>query len=171
MTQEQEELFRNDPLIKLLLETEGISTVKLIGGAVLDILQGKTPKDYDFLLNYFPDPTKFGLDYQFETKTAKTFKKGDIILQQLKTLPEDFDFKISQAILSIDVRKNMSLTIDQTSFEKKILIPTDKAWTEKRNALNSLRRIVHWRNKGYTINDTTYLSLLGVVSKSNNINS
>ena len=171
MTQEQTELFKADPLIKLLLETEGISTVKLTGGAVLDILQGKTPKDYDFLLSYFPDPIKFGLDYQYETKTAKTFKKGELILQQLKTLPEDFDFKISQTALGINYRKELSLTIDQPSFEKKILIPTDKAWTEKRNALNSLRRIVHWKNKGYTINDTTYLSLLGVVSKSNNINS
>jgi hypothetical protein len=171
MTQEQEELFRADPLIKLLLETEGISTVKLIGGAVLDILQGKTPKDYDFALGYFPDPKKFEMDYQYETKTAKTFKKGEMVLQQLKTLPEDFDFKISQATLEVNYKKVMSLTIDKTSFEKKILIPTDKAWTEKRNALNSLRRIPHWRNKGYTINDTTYLSLLGVVGKSNNINS
>jgi len=52
-----------------------------------------------------------------------------------------------------------------------MLIPCEKAWTERKNALNSLRRIPHYKNKGYTINDTTYLSLLGVVGKGNNYNS
>lgn len=71
----------------------------------------------------------------------------------------------------MELPKKLTLILDETSFEKKILIPTEKAWIEKKNALNSLRRIPHWRNKGYTINDTTYLSLLGVIGKSNNINS
>ena len=63
------------------------------------------------------------------------------------------------------------MTIDKISFENKVLIPCEKVWTEKKNALNSLRRIVHWKNKGYKINDITYLSLLSVVGKGNNYNS
>lgn len=171
MTKEQEELFRADPLIKLLLETEGLTTVKLIGGAVLDILQKRKPKDYDFIFQYFPNPKKFEVEYQYETKTAKTFKKGELILQELKTSPEDFDFKISQSTLVINYKKELTLEIHETSFENKMLIPCEKAWTERKNALSSLRRIPHWKSKGYTINDTTYLSLLSVVGKVNNYNS
>lgn len=172
MTQEQEKLFREDPLIKLLLESSSPSSIILIGGAVIDILEGRKPKDYDFQLNYFPDVDKFGLEYQYETKTAKTFKKGEFTLQQLKTSPSDFDFKISQATLMIKAHKNeLTLTLDKNSFDNKTLIPTDICWGVKKNALNSLRRIIHWKNKGYTINDITYLSLLGVVSKNSNYNS
>jgi len=171
MSQEQEELFRKDPLIKLILETEGLTSIALVGGAVIDILENRVPKDYDFNLNSFPNVEKLDLEYQYETKTAKTFKKGDLILQQLKTDASEFDFKISQSKLTIDYRKNISLTLDENSFKNKTLIPTDICWAEKKNALNSLRRIVHWKNKGYTINDTTYLSLLGVVGKGNNYNS
>jgi hypothetical protein len=50
-------------------------------------------------------------------------------------------------------------------------IPCEKAWIEHKNALNSLRRLPHWKNKGYSINDITYLSLLGVVGRNSNINS
>jgi hypothetical protein len=171
MTQEQEELFRKDPLIKSILKSEGLPTVKLVGGAVIDILENRVPKDYDFELNYFPKPEKFGLEYQYETKTAKTFKKGDFILQQLKTDKNTFDFKISQASFTIGYKGQLTLELDENSFKNKTLIPTDICWTEKKNALNSLRRIIHWKNKGYTINDTTYLSLLAVVGKGNNYNS
>jgi len=171
MTEEQEKLFRADPLIKILLETEGLNSVKLVGGAVSDILEGRVPKDYDFEFNYFPDVDKLGLEYQYETKTAKTFKKEDLIIQQLKTTIAEFDFKISQSVLSIPNSKKIGLTLDKNSFDNKVLIPTDICWIEKKKALNALRRVVHWRNKGYTISDMTYLSLLSVVAKNNNYNS
>lgn len=171
MTKEQEELFRADSLVKLILETTGISSINLIGGAVTDILEGRKPKDYDTIggLDLYKD--KLGLEFQYETKTAKTFKKGDLIVQLLKTDKADFDFKISQASLTIDYKKQLTLEIDTNSFENKMLIPCEKAWIERKNALNSLRRIPHWKSKGYSINDITYLSLLGVVSRNSNINS
>lgn len=171
MTTEQEELFRADPFVKLILEVTGISSINLIGGAVTDILEGRKPKDYDTVggLDIYKD--KLGLEFQYETKTAKTFKKGDLIIQSLKTQKEDFDFKISQATLKVDYNKKLSLELDKESFDNKTLIPCERCWTEKSNALNSLRRLTHWRKKGYEINDITYLSLLGVVGKSNNKNS
>lgn len=170
MTKEQEELFRADPFVKMITEiSEGISSVILIGGSVIDILEGRKPKDYDCVGTLYEN--KLGLEYSHETKSAKTFKKGDLTVQLLKTDTTDFDFKISQARLVINYKKELTLEIDKNSFENKTIIPTDKAWTERKNALNSLRRIPHWRNKGYTINDTTYLSLLAVVGKGNNYNS
>jgi len=67
--------------------------------------------------------------------------------------------------------KSASLLLDFAEKENKMLIPCEKAWIERKNALNSLRRIPHWKSKGYSINDITYLSLLGVVSRNSNINS
>lgn len=173
MTTEQEELFKLDPFVKAVLELEDYQAVSLVGGAVIDILESRKPKDYD-LMGYVSDTLikSLGLIYQYETKTAKTFKKGKITVQILKTAKEDFDFKISQASLEIRPQnKKLSLVIDTNSFEKKMLIPCDKCWTERKNAMNTLHRIVHWAKKGYKINATTYLSLLGVVAKSNSINS
>lgn len=170
MTTEQEELFKADPIISLALE-QNVRSVNLVGGAVIDIIEGRKVKDYDFL-NFSPhDAKKLGFKYSHDSKTATTYIKGGLTIQILKTDINDFDFKISQAELTWNYHKKLSLILDETSFENKMLIPTEKAWTERKNALNSLRRVPHWKNKGYTINDTTYLSLLSVVGKGDNYNS
>lgn len=170
MTQEQENLFKEDPVISLCLE-QNINSVKLIGGAVIDILEKREVKDYDFFHLGDNDIIKLGFKYSHDSKTAKTYIKNNLTIQVLKTSIDDFDFKISQATLTWNYQKSLILTIDQNSFDNKLLIPCEKAWTEKKNALNSLRRIIHYKNKGYSINDVTYLSLLSVVGKNNNYNS
>lgn len=170
MITEQEKLFRVDPIISLVLALD-VSNIKLVGGAVVDILEGRKPKDYDFFSLTLTEATKLGFKYSHDSKTATTYLKDDLVIQVLKTGIEDFDFKISQSQLSFNYQKNLSLNIDEISFGNKVLIPANKSWLEKKNALNSLRRIVHWKNKGYTINDVTYLSLLSVVGKNNNYNS
>ena len=170
MTTEQEKLFKADPIISLALELDVIN-IKLVGGAVVDILEGRKVKDYDFLKFSSHDAKKLGFKYSHDSKTATTYLKDGLVIQALKTDSNDFDFKISQSQLSFNYKKNLSLNIDEISFDNKLLIPVNKSWLEKKNALNSLRRIVHWKNKGYTINDVTYLSLLSIVGKSNNYNS
>jgi len=173
MTTEQEELFKADPFVKAVLELDENSSIQLIGGAVIDILEKRKPKDYD-LIGYVSSTLlkDLGLVYQYETKTAKTYRKEKLIVQILKTEKADFDFKISEATLTIHPEsKGVTLSIDEQSFKNKMLIPCDKCWSERRNAMNTLHRIVHWAGKGYKINGVTYLSLLGVVGKSTNINS
>jgi len=170
MTEEQEKLFKADPIISLALELN-VTNIKLVGGAVVDILEGRKPKDYDFFSLTLPEATKLGFTYSHDSKTATTYTKDDLVIQVLKTGIEDFDFKISQSQLSFNYQKKLNLIIDENSFKSKMLIPCEKSWIERKNALNSLRRTLHWRNKGYTINDITYLSLLSVVGKNNNYNS
>jgi len=178
MTTEQERLFKADPIVNLALELN-VNDIKLVGGAVIDIIEGRKVKDYDFL-NFSPhDAKKLGFKYSHDSKTATTYINdksanliaGDFTIQALKTDINDFDFKISQSTLSWSYQQKLNLLLDEDSFNNKVLIPAQKSWTEKKNALNSLRRIVHWKNKGYTINDITYLSLLSVVGKGNNHNS
>lgn len=168
------QLFKEDKVIKsfdeLFNNSYTISSLYLVGGAVLDIINKKTPKDYDFV-GWTQDVLKKLLDngYKFchETKSAVTIKKGETIIQLINTDLKDFDFKISQSRYSV---KDSYITIDKISFENKSLIPV--VFEDKRNAMNALRRIPHWKNKGYTINDLTYLSLLNILSKGNrNLNS
>lgn len=143
----------------------------LIGGAVIDIINDKPPKDYDFIggsdsiKKIFKDN---GFDFICSTNSADTYSKGDIVVQFLNTPLENFDFKISQSRIRISGKTN-EFIIDEDSLNKKQLIPVD--FKTKRNALNSLRRIPHWKKKGYEIHDLTYLSLLNVVSKQNALKS
>ena len=173
MTPEQKELFEKDPFIKTVLALDENSSIQLIGGPVIDILEKRKPKDYD-LIGYVSSTLlkDLGLVYQYETKTAKTYRKDKLTVQILKTEKADFDFKISEATLPLHgSTKRLTLSIDQQSFGDKLFITCDRCWTERRNAMNTLHRIVHWAAKGYKINGITYLSLLGVVGKNNNINS
>jgi len=172
MTEEQKELFKKDPLIKLILEQkEPLGHITLVGGAVIDILEGRIPKDYD-LTNIDGRAKKYlNLEYSHDTKTATTYKtyifdkRVQLNIQVLKTSIDNFDFSISAAILTINHNKEMSLAIDENAFKLKTLIPQSASWEDRNYALNSLKRIPHWKKKGYTIKDETYLSLLNVIGK------
>ncbi len=139
----------------------------LIGGAVVDLLEGREPKDYDFVkLSASTEKIlmEAGFKFQYETKTSRTFMKtypyGDVIIQSLKNPSTGFDFTISQSRFSLSSKH---LTLDEIAFENKILIPPNFEAAE--SAANSLARIPHWRDKGYEIPDKTYFSLLGAVTK------
>lgn len=133
----------------------------LIGGAVIDIIEDKVPKDYDFdisgdddkLYNFEKLATKNGFEFICKTNSAITFKRGTIIIQGLFRKPCYFDFTISQARFS----RGKNLSFDERSFNSKKLIPTDFSFKKPYNAF---LRIPHWRKKGYELPDKTYFSLL-----------
>jgi hypothetical protein len=139
-------------------------TAKLVGGAVVDILEGRVPKDYDIIIPYNKSRAVValiinGFDFKYKTSTSETFKKGDIVLQIISNSPSNFDFTISSSEYTIN---NEQLTIDEISFNKKTLIPN--VFTDKKAALNSLSRIPHWVKKGYSIENSTYFSLLNCLN-------
>jgi hypothetical protein len=141
-------------------------SLKLIGGAVLDILEGRRPKDYDIVgwdKTFVEKLKELGFKYQYDSKTAKTFKKDEIIIQLLKNGGEDFDYTISQTAMPFTSKSK--LEIDLLSFESKTLCPTETSFSTRRGSINALRRVLHYRSKGYKLEDITYLSLLGVVGQ------
>lgn len=156
-------------MVKEILKDNYYNSLSLVGGAVLDIIERKTPKDYDFIYGSDSIIEKFlknGFKFIQTTKSATTLKKGKIIIQFINTPLANFDFKISQTRYDI---KRGYLEIDKISYKYKTLIPVN--FEDFRNAINSLRRIPHWRKKGYNIKDLTYLSLLNVISKKRPIGS
>lgn len=156
-----------DPLLKLLFE--GNYHYHLVGGAVVDIHEGRTPKDYDFI--YFPQSLlDEKANFVDTSSVADTYKmevdKKQVTIQILKTATSDFDFTVSTTyIKSIDVKINSfgsvrmigSNLLSDLSYKTKLLIPTSY---KEENALNSLLRIPHWRKKGFSITDNTYRHLL-----------
>lgn len=149
------------------------TTLKLTGGAVTDIMDGRKPKDYDFV--GWTDKTverllDGGFIFVSETKTAKTFKKGYIVVQLLHTFIENFEYTISQATYAINSRsrheKNNTLglkvygrlEIDELSYIDKVLIPVN--FHDRGQVYSCLARLPKWQAKGYTLPEMTYLSLL-----------
>lgn len=159
---------RNDEVVKgfiiLLAGRSETSYLKLAGGSIIDILEDRKPKDYDFcggnsvIEKMFVDD---GYKFLTDTATATTYRKGAIVVQFLKKDISEFDFTISQSCYYF---KHDSLSIDETAFEKKTLIPCN--WWNKDSLFSALQRVPHYYKKGYTIKDVTYLSMLNTIKPS-----
>lgn len=177
MTKEQalEKLQNNEQLQKFqdFMKDKNLSyhSLTLVGGAVIDVLNDKTPKDYDFIINANKDYlVEAGWKFLHSTSTADTYNFDGVICQVLKKPIEDFEFTISQSRISIKGNKISDIYLDLVSFNNKILIPC--GW-ERKHAKDCLLRIPHYRKKGYTISDETYLSLvrIGMRAETTGINS
>lgn len=167
-------IFTKDPVINYLIEKG--NSFKLVGGAVIDIYEGREPKDYDFI-NLSVDKN---MDFVDTSDTADTYILNidgkNYTIQVLKTDVEDFDFTIStcyaenfyfdhkEGRYSTDEKFNLVKTDlpEDRTYKTKILTPCSY---KPKNALSSLLRIPHWRKKGYTITDNTYRSLLFAATK------
>lgn len=151
----------NKPLmeiIKKLSEVQKYGTYSLVGGAVIDILDGKTPKDYDFVgFTSDSDLTLMkekGFTFLSKSSTATTFLFKGKKVQFLNRSTSDFDYTISQSSLNIS-SKEMSLYYDKYTYDNKILIPINLE-----NWVNCLLRLPHWKKKGYKLDAVTYISLV-----------
>ena len=136
--------------------------IQLAGGAVVDILEGRKPKDYD-LVNAIQQPvfTAFrnaGFEFVSDSRTAITYKRNNLVVQFLKVGYTQFEYTISQSRYSFD--KN-ELTLDEDAWNNKVLIPT--IYT-RYMAENCLSRVPHWEKKGYKLPEITYLSLIKVLA-------
>lgn len=155
------DVFKTDLLLIRLAELSNGYTIELVGGAVVDLLENRTPKDYDFRIPSDVKKTQIGnleeFEFLSESKTATTYYWRGKKLQFLKVDPSEFDFTISQATISLP---KFTLDIDMRSFRTKNLIPTEHSLTNKSKSLEALRRLPHFKKKGYTLPDVTYQSLL-----------
>jgi hypothetical protein len=168
----QKEKIKNLPFIQALKEFKKWgNTIELVGGAVIDILEDRTPKDYDFTginINDLPKLSELGFVFSHDSKTAFSFTFEDYSIQFLKGIKSEFDYTISTSSYNVS---NESLIIDEISFAKKILIPNAFTYEKKHKSINALKRVLHYNKKGYTLPDETYISLLNNISTKGGINS
>lgn len=158
-----EEKLKNDPGVKALkaiIEEEKLcDSFKLTGGAVIDILEGRRPKDYDVYTtynSYSEISRKLGhradvkLLYTSETSITLLIK-SEFVLQLLKGTIGSFNFEIEMSEFSLGSGKLSNF--DYLGYREKRLVINERC-TKKIPKY----RIKHWKKKGYTINPITLKS-------------
>jgi hypothetical protein len=153
----------NKDIIKLqeFLNYYDIYEIKLVGGAVIDIIENRKPKDFDCLhgANVFNK-----LHYISNSNYSKTLIYKGLKIQFLKQeYTNNFDFTVAQN--TVTIRKNAVEVVyqDLDSLLYKKLVPV--SYEDQKMVLQSLSRIPHWQKKGYTIDELTYSSLLNTLRK------
>ena len=164
------EILKNDLFLQSLkteLETDSAKpTIKLTGGAVVDILRGVTPKDYDFIHNtvvekVMRDNKNFTLLYT--SKATVTFQFNGRIIQLLYKDTDSFPYTLEQGTFNLT---NLTLSnFDEQSFTHFVLVPTQRAFAERKIARIGVKRVLHWQRKGWGIQDITFNSLCNTAFK------
>lgn len=165
---ELEDKLKTDECLKSLMGEPFLKeacSLKLTGGAVIDILEGRKPKDYDFININKNELERFylkvpDLKFLYSSKSANTFLyKDKYILQSLNSDIEDFPFTIEQS--SFDLKKGKLERFSTMSYFSKTLIPNDgrfqgRVITDK----NFKARIKKWEGKGFKMPDITKKSYM-----------
>lgn len=166
----QKEKLENNLVLKLFKEGFGEAYPQLVGGAVIDILEDRVPKDYDFIFtNILKEKLDKVAEFQYVSQTSYTYKYNDFVIQLIRKGVNNFPFLIEKATFNIQTSSLYNL--DEVSFKSKVLIPSaitnsvDKNYGENKSATEALMRIPHWQRKGYKINDVTYQTLIKIATK------
>lgn len=168
-------LFSQDPLVGDLLRNKIVFS--LTGGAVVDIMESRIPKDYDFVALNIANmiEKELPLEFKYKTSYSTTYTYKGHTIQVINSCQPDFDYTISQITLSnlsynedsnsydkLDFLRLQADPLSITSYRSKTLIPVGFS---AKQAANALYRLPHWIRKGYEIRNETYLSLLSSLTK------
>lgn len=168
---EKEEIILRDPVVAFITskwkEAKHCNSLFLTGGAVIDLLEGRKPKDYDFCLTSASDFNKIikggvelGLNFNYTSATAVSFTWEGNDIQVLRKNPSEFPFTIEMSKFSI--RESKFESFDNVSFSSKILIPNDALLFNNTEVTrtNFLNRVSKWESKGYKIHPVTKRSYI-----------
>lgn len=167
---EKEEIILKDPVVAFVKkqweEAKHCDSLFLTGGAVIDLLEGRKPKDYDFVISGYDvgrivkEGAKLGLTFEYTSATAVTFSWRGCDIQVLRKPVDEFPFTIEQSKFSI--KNGTFKNFDEVSFNTKKLIPNDVLIFARQEITrkNFLNRIEKWESKGYKIHPITKRSYL-----------
>jgi len=171
LQKEYEEIISKHPAIKKLRES-ALSKVNvklyLTGGAVIDILDGREPKDFDFIVSNL-DCIDYhflldnGFTYDYTTTNSVTFSFGKLKVQLLRVESNKFDFSISTSLYSLKDKNFKSFPF--LAYLNKELSFKDRSEYTVVDYMGKLSRIPHWNEKGYKIHNYTYFDLLNKINK------
>ena len=75
----QKEKLENNLVLKLFKEGFGEAYPQLVGGAVIDILEDRVPKDYDFIFtNILKEKLDKVAEFQYVSQTSYTYKYNQL---------------------------------------------------------------------------------------------
>lgn len=172
-----ENILKNDKVLielsEFLKDNNFCSSFYLTGGAVVDIIDGRKPKDYDIItktaisaiLKKSLDTPELVLLYTSRTALTFMFKEKHII-QILKRNESSFKFTIEQSMFNIKDLVLYSFCV--RSYESKLLIPNDSIFEDDEEVVTQKDfkiRIKKWESKGFNIHKITKQSYLGWCKK------
>lgn len=165
-------------LMAFVNDNKWCDSVMLVGGAVIDILDGREPKDYDLCISHsnifeygykeltrrLANTDEFRLVYT--SMTAYTFQFKGNIVQVLKTNPSDFIFEIEKSRFGL--KSGTFSFFDIMGYESKLLIPNDENDVIREKYLRNFKsRVKRWSEKGYKLHPVTYKSIKPFLKKDN----
>lgn len=161
-----EKILANKVVLELIEELKDFPTAMLVGGAVVDIIDGRTPKDYDIIvddseiniLNKLSLKPDFEFLYNSPSSTTFLFKKKYEV-QFIKSKSEDFYFLNERnSFILKDKRFGALFT---SLIETKMLAVNSEAMLNQRFTASQFGiRVRHWERKGYKISDVSYDSAI-----------
>ena len=167
-----EDKIKAHPVVKELMEVAKAlghaSSAMLTGGAVVDILDGREPKDYDISWKYcdgIHDKLELHKDFKllYESMTATTYLfKGKHKIQILKNGTETFPFLNDLILFRMDGRidslKNKHL---RSILENRIIMVNDYRVVDLGISRKLFKaRVKKWESKGYKMHPITYKSYI-----------
>lgn len=166
------EKLNNNAVLNLFRENLANTRAKLVGGAVIDILEDRVPKDYDFI---YSEALRDKLDevgeFQYVTTTSYTYTLNGFVIQLLRKSVMNFPFTIEKSTYNLEAK--ILENFDKSSFKTKRLKPTSIVggfstdYNIKKLATEALVRLPHWKRKGYLIEDVSYMTLIKIATKFN----
>lgn len=161
-----EKILTNKVVSELIDELSVFSSANLVGGAIVDIIDGREPKDYDLIVEESEikiiEKLTFNPNFKFlyNSPSSTTFLfKGEHEVQFIKSKPEDFYFLNERNSFNLRAKKFETLFI--SLFETKMLAVNSEAMMNQRFTASQFGiRVRHWERKGYRISDTSYDSAI-----------
>lgn len=145
--------FFENEVIKTLKELTAGTSLKLTGGAVIDILNGKTPKDFDLVAAYPSNNLEIlcsnGAKFLYSSKTAETVSYKGLLIQLLKTNTIEFDYTINASL--IHLKHNTVDYFDTVSYLSRTLIPTEYAFNTPSKSRECIKRLPKMESKGFSL--------------------
>lgn len=167
-----EDKIKAHPVVKELMgvakDLGYASSASLTGGAVVDILDGREPKDYDiswYACGGIHDKLELHKDFKllYESMTATTYLfKGKHKIQILKNGTETFPFLNDLILFRLDGRIDSSKNKHLRSILKNRIIMVNDYRVVDLGISRKLfkARVKKWESKGYKMHPITYKSYI-----------
>jgi len=167
-----EDKIKAHPVVKELMEVAKAlghaSSARLTGGAVVDILDGREPKDYDIswtVCDKIYDKLELHKDFKllYESMTATTYLfKGKHKIQILKNGAETFPFLNDRILFRLDGRiDSLNNKHLRSILKNRIIMVNDYRMVDLGISRKLFKaRVKKWESKGYKMHPITYKSYI-----------
>lgn len=165
-----EDIVKNHPVVKELMEIcekeKESKRVFLTGGAVVDIIDGREPKDYDILyhccntiIERVSKNDKFRLLYTSRTSITFLFK-GKYKVQLLRSKQDEFPFENDKILFRMDGIITGGTMFAKDILDHRLIIVNDDRMNYGISRKLFKARVKKWESKGYKMHPITYKSYI-----------